>query len=227
MATQASTQSTLSILDIKNNMVVLAGGHYRVVLKVKAINFDLLSEDEQDAIIFAYASLINALEFPIQILVKTRQLNITSYLDYLERAKQQQTSQALRDQLGQYQKFIHKLVVENNVLFKTFYVVIPFDGLVVNKSSVFDPLKQLLPNSAPQQATYSADEFSKAETKLNQMRDGLMAQFQRIGLKVNQLDNQELIELYYNLYNPEVDGEQQLRQNISEYTSTMVHPAVS
>ena len=67
MAAQASTQSTLSILDIKNNIVVLNGGHYRVVLKVKAINFDLLSEDEQDAIIFAYASLINALEFLIQI----------------------------------------------------------------------------------------------------------------------------------------------------------------
>ena len=227
MAAQASTQSTLSILDIKNNIVVLNGGHYRVVLKVKAINFDLLSEDEQDAIIFAYASLINALEFPIQILVKTRQLNIGAYLDYLERAKQQQTSQALKEQLNSYQQFVHKLVVENNVLFKTFYVVIPFDGLVVNKSSVFDPLKQLIPNNNPQQTTYSADEFNKAEVKLTQMRDGLMAQFQRIGLKVSQLDNQELIELYYNLYNPEVDGEQQMRQNISEYTTTMVHPAVS
>jgi hypothetical protein len=227
MPAHASTQSTLSIIDVKNDIVVLAGGHYRIVLKVKAINFDLLSEDEQDAIIFAYASLINALEFPLQILVKTRQLNIASYLDYLERAKQQQTSPALRDQLTSYQQFVHKLVVENNVLFKTFYVVIPFDGLVVNKASVLDPLKQILPNQAPLQSTYSAQEFAKAEEKLIQMRDGLMAQFQRIGLKVTQLNNQELIELYYNLYNPEVDGKQQTHQDISDYTTTMVNPAVS
>lgn len=227
MPAHASTQSTLSILDIKNDIVVLAGGHYRLVLKVKAINFDLLSEDEQDAIIFAYASLINALEFPIQILVKTRQLNIASYLDYLEKAKQQQPSQALRDQLTSYQEFVHKLVVENNVLFKTFYVVIPFDGVVINKSSVLDPLKQVLPSKQPLQTTYSAEEFAKAEVKLQQMRDGIMAQFQRIGLKVSQLNNQELIELYYNLYNPEVGGRQQIRQDISDYTTTMVHPAVS
>jgi hypothetical protein len=227
MPARASTQSTLSILDIKNNIVVLTGGHYRVVLKVKAINFDLLSEEEQDAIIFAYASLINALEFPIQILVKTRQLNITSYLDYLERAKQQQTSQALRDQLTSYQQFVHKLVIENNVLFKTFYVVIPFDGVLVNKASLFDPLKQLVPGQQPTQLTYSQAEFAKAEEKLMQMRDGVMAQFQRIGLKVSQLGNQELVELYYNLYNPEVDGQQQVRQDIGEYATAMVHPAVS
>jgi hypothetical protein len=227
MAARASTQSTLSILDVKNDIVVMAGGHYRIVLKVKAINFDLLSEDEQDAIIFAYAALINALEFPIQILIKTRQLNIASYLDYLERAKQQQPSQALRDQLASYQQFVHKLVVENNVLFKSFYVVIPFDALVVNKKSVLDPLKQLVPSGQPQQATYSADEFAKAEAKLHQMRDAIMAQFQRIGLKVSQLSSQELIELYYNLYNPEVGGSQQIRQDVSEYTTAMVHPAVS
>lgn len=226
MAARASTQSTLSILDIKNNIVVMTGSHYRVVLKVKAINFDLLSEEEQDAIIFAYASLINALEFPIQILVKTRQLNIGAYLDYLERAKQQQQSVALRDQLTSYQQFVHKLVVENNVLFKTFYVVIPFDGIIINKKSVLDPVKQLLPGGQPMQMTYSANEFAKAEVKLNQMRDTLMAQFQRIGLKVTQLSNQELVELYYNLYNPEVEGTQQTRQEIPEFTSTMVHPAV-
>ncbi len=226
MPAHASTQSTLSILDIKNDIVVMRGGLYRMVLNVKAINFDLLSEEEQDAIIFAYASLINALEFPIQILIKTRQLNIGSYIDYLEMAKQNQRSQALKDQLTSYQQFVHKLVVENNVLFKTFYVVIPFDSIAVNKAGIFDPIKQFLPGQPPVQETYSAQEFAKAEEKLTHMRDGLMAHFQRIGLKCTQLTNQELIELYYNLYNPEVDGQQQTRQEISEYTSAMVHPAV-
>src|SRR5690606_32802292 len=137
MPQRASTQSTLSIVDIKDDIAILTNKRYRAVIKVKAINFDLLSEDEQDAIIYAYASLINSLNFPIQILVKTRQLNITSYLDYLERSKQAQPSQVLRDQITSYQHFVQKLVVENNVLFKTFYVVVPFDGVVADKASIF------------------------------------------------------------------------------------------
>lgn len=228
MPARSSTQSTLSIVDIKNDMVVLSGGRYRMVLMVKAINFDLLSEDEQDAIIFAYASLINALDFPIQILVKTRQLNISTYLTYLEQAKTQQPSQALRDQITSYQEFVQKLVVENNVLFKTFYVVLPYENVTINKTSTIDTVKQLLPGGKPAvQTTYSAEEFAKAEQRLTQIRDNIMAQFQRIGLKSTQLTNQELIELYYNLYNPSVGGQQQLHQEMADYTTSMVHPSVS
>src|SRR5690606_34388850 len=120
MPQRASTQSTLSIVDIKEDVVVLTNKRYRSVLQVKAINFDLLSEDEQDAIIYAYGSLINSLNFPIQIVVKTRQLNITAYLEYLERAKQTQSNPTLKNQIASYQDFVNKLVVENNVLYKMF-----------------------------------------------------------------------------------------------------------
>lgn len=228
MSQHSSTQSTLSIIDIKEDIVVLTNKRYRTVLQVKAINFDLLSEDEQDSIIYAYASLINSINYPIQILVKTRQLNITSYLDYLERAKQAQPSQVLKNQISSYQQFVNKLVVENNVLFKTFYVVIPFDGIQVDKSSIFDPLLNILGGSkSTVTTTYTEKEFAQAREKLVQMTSDLMGQFQRIGLQVRQLTSQELVGLYYTLYNPEEDSsEQRVGQDINEYTTPMVHPSM-
>lgn len=226
MPQRASTQSTLSIIDIKEDVVIMTGKRYRAVFQVKAINFDLLSEDEQDSIIYAYASLINSLSFPIQILVKTRQLNITSYLDYLERAKQAQPSTILKNQISSYQDFVEKLVVENNVLFKTFYVVVPFDGILVNKASIFDPLINLASGKAVD-LSYSQKDLAEAKEKLNQMCNDLMAQFQRIGLRTDRLSSKELVGLFYSLYNPEEDGaEQRIGQEIEGYATTMVHPSV-
>lgn len=226
MPQRASTQSTLSIIDIKEDVVILTGKRYRAVFQVKAINFDLLSEDEQDSIIYAYASLINSLNFPIQILVKTRQLNITAYIDYLEHAKQSQPSTVLKNQISSYQDFVNKLVIENNVLFKTFYVVIPFDGILTNKSSIFDPLTNLASGKTVD-TSYSAKDLNEAKEKLNQLCNDLMAQFQRIGLRTDRLNSKDLVGLYYSLYNPEEDSvEQRVGQGIDGYTNTMVHPAV-
>ena len=226
MPQRASTQSTLSIIDIKEDVVILTGKRYRAVFQVKAINFDLLSEDEQDSIIYAYASLINSLSFPIQILVKTRQLNITAYLDYLERAKQVQPSTVLKNQISSYQEFVNKLVIENNVLFKTFYVVVPFDGILTNKASIFDPLTSLA-GGKKIDTSYSTKDLAEAKEKLNQMCSDIMAQFQRIGLRTDRLNSKELIGLYYSLYNPEEDSaEQRVGQEIEGYAATMVHPSV-
>jgi hypothetical protein len=222
----ASTQSTLSILDIKDDVIIMSGGQYRVVLRVKAINFDLLSEDEQDAIIYAYASLINSLEFPIQVVVKTRQLNIASYIHYLERAKGQQTNEALRNQITSYQEFVNKLVIENNVLFKTFYVIIPYDTAVIRKSSIFDPVTNLLPGKAASNQAYTQKEFLDAKKALHDKRDNLMSSFHRIGLKTTPLVSREMIDVFYELYNPEVTETQQIRQEVGDYTTAMVHPSV-
>lgn len=228
MPQRASTQSTLSIVDIKEDVVVLTNKRYRSVLQVKAINFDLLSEDEQDAIIYAYGSLINSLNFPIQIVVKTRQLNITAYLEYLERAKQTQPNPTLKNQIASYQDFVNRLVVENNVLYKMFYVVVPFDGIQVDKSSIFDPITSLLSGSAEAASTtYTEKEFIQARDKLMQMTNDLMGQFQRIGLQVRRIPSQELVGLYYSLYNPEEESsEQRIQEDIRDYTTPMVHPSV-
>lgn len=226
MPQKASTQSTLSILDIKDDVVVMTGGRFRSVMRVKAINFDLLSEDEQDAIIYAYASMINALEFPIQVLIKTRQLNIASYLQYLEQFRESQPNQALKGQIESYQAFVNKLVVENNVLFKTFYVVVPFDTVAVDKASIFDPLTSMLPGKTPTAATYSASDFEQAKVKLIERRDEIIGQFQHIGLRATPLVNNELVELYYNLYNPVEGGVQRLREDVTSYTAPMVRPSV-
>jgi hypothetical protein len=225
MPQTGSTQSTLSILDIKDDVLIMPNGVYRMVLRVKAINFDLLSEEEQDSIIYAYASLINALEFPIQVMIRTRQMHIDAYLQYLETAKKSQPSQALRDQITSYQQFVNKLVIENNVLFKTFYAIIPYETVLNNKASIFDSVKSAIPGQ-PVQQTYSVPQFEEARAKLIQRRDQLIGSFQRIGLRAAPLATKELIELFYELYNPEVGGAQQLHQEIDDYTTPLVHPSV-
>ncbi len=227
MPQRPPTQSTLSIIDVKDDILVLTNHRFRTVFKVKAINFDLLSPDEQDATIYAYASLINSLDFPLQILVKTRQLNITSYLDYLEQHRRRQSNQVLKAQIESYQSFVEKLVKENNVLFKSFYVVVPFDGITVNKSSIMDPITQLI-SPAKATTTYSNKEFEEAKAHIEQRTADLIAQFQRIGLQTTRVDSANLVNLFYSLYNPEEDSsEQRVQQASSEYTTTMIHPAIN
>lgn len=227
MPAKPATQSTLSVIDIKNDIVIMTDHRYRTVFKVKAINFDLLSPEEQDSIIYAYASLINSLEHPIQILIKTRQLNIDSYISYLETHRKNQSNPALKAQIESYQKFVQKLVIENNVLFKNFYVVVPYDGMAVNKSSIFDPLTSALPNKTPTTSKYSAKEFTEVKEKLDMMTQNLMDQFQRIGLQTTRLDSPNLVNIFYSLYNPEEEtSNQRVEQPIGEYTTTLVKPAI-
>src|SRR5690606_3042329 len=123
---------------------------------------------------------------------------------------------------------VQKLVVENNVLFKTFYVVVPFDGVVADKASIFDPITNIISGStATASVTYTEKELATAKEKLEQMTNDLMGQFQRIGLRTSRLTSRELVGLFYSLYNPEEDStEQRVNQDADGYTTTMVHPSV-
>src|SRR5690554_6029462 len=110
------TQNHLDIVDIKDNVLILTGGRFRIVIEAQAINFDLLSEAEQDAAIYSYANLINSLDFPMQVVIRTRQVDITNYIDYLKSFRRLQPTSILRQQLDNYITFIQELVTENTVL---------------------------------------------------------------------------------------------------------------
>ena len=123
---KASTQEHLDIFTIKNHLVYLKDGSVALVLQTTAINFYLLSEEEQDATIYTYAALLNSLSFPIQILIRSQRKNISDYLDYLDQQIQTNTSQKLKESILNYRQFIRGLVKNNRVLEKKFYIIIPF-----------------------------------------------------------------------------------------------------
>lgn len=197
---RASTQEHLPIEDIKDNLVILKDGSCAMILSVSSVNFDLLSEKEQDAIIYAYGALLNSLSFPIQILVRSQKKDISSYLEILQKEEmKKQQNPLLYNLISSYRKFVAEMVKKNNVLDKNFYVVIPFSSLELGVSSTLTSL--LKPRkSLPLSKDYI---LQKAKISLTPKRDHLIKLFARIGLVARQLTNKELLKLFYEIYNNE------------------------
>jgi len=195
---RASTQEHLDIYTIKNHLVFLKDGSVALVLRTTAINFNLLSEEEQDATIYAYAGLLNSLSFSIQILIRSQRKNISDYLDLLDSRIQITPSQKIKEQLLIYRQFVKSLVKENRVLEKKFFIVIPFTALELGiTSSTFNPLSK-----APQKPPFDLEYIEeKAAMALYPRRDHVIRQFARIGLRAQQLTTPELVNLFYSIYN--------------------------
>jgi hypothetical protein len=179
----ASTQQHLPISDIKDDVVTLKDGSMAVILRVSTVNFGLLSENEQLAIIASFAGLLNSLSFMIQIIIRSKKLDISTYLSSLDVAQSQQKNPLLYSMIGRYKAFIKSTVAENEVLDKSFYIAIPVSGLELG------PFKN------------AQNSFKKALTALYPRRDNIIRQLSRIGLKADQLDTQDLIKLFYDIYN--------------------------
>lgn len=217
----ASTQDHLDILDIRDNVVILKNGNACSILQTNAVNFDLLSESEQDALIFAYAALLNSLTFPIQIIIRSKRMDISSYLEKLEQAREAQTNTRLQKQIVRYSEFVKDLIAKNNVLDKRFYIVIPFAELKVGT---------LLPTQilGGKKRVYF-DKWAvleRAKTQLAPKQDQIVRQLSRLGIKAKALSTQELVELFYDIYNPNTSAEQKVSINVQEYTSPVVQPAM-
>jgi len=213
----ASTQQHLPIHTVQDDLVVLKDSSCVLVLNVSAVNFGLLSEAEQDATIYAYASLLNSLSFPIQILIRSQKKDVSSYLKILSEAEKKQKNELLKDKIKSYRKFVEKIVRENEVLDKRFYIAILFSSIQLGLSkSMAGGLK------TPQAPSYPIDYIvKKAKTALYPKRDHLFRQLQKLGLKSEQLNTQQLIELFYNIYNPDTPDTQAFAKT-DEYESTLV-----
>lgn len=224
----AATQKHLDIIDIKDDILILTGGRFRIVLEATAINFDLLSEAEQDAAIYAYANLVNSLDFPLQVGLRTRQVDITNYINFLQKHEKMQPSSALREQLADYIKFIQELVVENVVLHKRFFVVIPYLSLETHKEGILDPLFSILPWNRPgaKELQYSQKAFEDSKRVFEQRREELNWQFRRLGIKIKQLNSAELVRLFYEIYNPEAGENEGLKTDVEGYLTSSVQPSV-
>lgn len=204
---KASTQEFLEIEDIKDGLVIFRDGSCCLIIKTSAVNFGLLSQEEQDAIIFAYAAFLNSLSFPLQIIIVSHRMDISSYLDKLVKLEESERSGKIRSQIRKYYQFILGVVKENKVLEKNFYLVIPFSSFELGAKSAISllPTKKGLPFSKE----YI---LQRAKTALYPKRDHVLRQLGRTGLRGEQLPTQRLIELFYEIFNPETSQEEKIAQ---------------
>ncbi len=198
---KASTQEHLDIKEITNDLVVLKNGNAVAVLQTTAVNFDLLSEREQDSIIEAYGALLNSLSFPLQIIIRSKRLNISSYINQLSKLRDEQENPGLKEQMGNYLTFIKNLTQKNEVLDKECYVSVPFKNL---KLTVETPIHKLIRKlqGKPVEPQVNVERIvEKATPKLEPRIDQLEKQFNRIGIRIQRLNTKQLTELFYEMYN--------------------------
>ncbi|OGF20829.1 hypothetical protein A2316_01845 [Candidatus Falkowbacteria bacterium RIFOXYB2_FULL_38_15] len=197
-----STRERLDIAEIREDCVVLKDGTMRAVMLISSINFALKSEEEQNAIIAAYVSFLNAIEFPLQIVIQSRKLNIDAYLERLRKAEKEQGNDLLRIQIADYREYVKELVEMGDIMSKRFYITVPYDPLSDKRKGFWSRLNEVIrPGSA---IKLGAERFRKRKKDLFARVEHVQMLLSGMGLTSVVLDTQSLIELYYNLYNPEL-----------------------
>ncbi len=222
----STTQEFLDIYDITNNMVIMKDGSVSTILSVYAMNFSLLAEEEQDAVIYAYAALLNSLNYPIQINIQSKTKDATKYLDLLKKQQEKASSKDKAARIGRYQEFVSKLIQERNVLDKKFYVIIPASPIEMGIMSPSSFMSSAGKKNAFDISTIEKSVIlEKAAGVLEPRNAHLMGQFNRIGLFAKQLNTQEIIQIFYTNYNPETAEGQQLVES-NDYSTPLVRASV-
>lgn len=200
----AATQESLPIETIRDGMVVLKGGQgLRLVLMVSSLNFSLKSEDEQDAIVFQFESFLNSLDFPLQFVVQSRRLNINPYLETLALRQKEETNDLLKIQIGEYIEFVRSFVELTQIVTKTFFAIVPFTpSIAERKGGLLAGLGSLLPGRQQPVGEALDGVLAQQKNQLAQRADAVTASLRKLDLRIAALNTEELIELFYGLYNP-------------------------
>lgn len=189
-----STQEFLQIEKIKEGVVVLKNRGLRMILMASSLNFALKSDDEQNAIIYQFQSFLNSLDFFCQIVIQSRKINITGYLEKLKRLEEKEHNDLLKRQIEDYIKFIASLTEDSSIMQKSFYIVVPF-SVLETQSSVGESTKKII-----KAGEIKEDEFQRAKAQLWQRAEFVALGLQSCGLDVVPLDTSELIELFWSLH---------------------------
>lgn len=186
---QAATQDHLDVEEIVEGIIITKDGTFVLVIQTTSVNFDLLSETEQEVKIQAFASLINSLDFQMQILVETQRININNYIKFLEEFENKNLTPGLQRQFTIYKKFVSNLIVKNEILDKKFFIIIPFrSATYIGPNTKFETKKKLL---------------QQAANYLYPKKNHILKLLQNMGLKGQQLTTKELTTYFYKTYNPD------------------------
>ena len=194
-----TTQSILRISEIKNDTVVLDDGTIRAILAVSSTNFDLKSQEEQNSIIVGFQRFLNSLEFPVQILMQSRKMEIGNYLEKLKHLEEKQTNELLRVQTTEYIDFIKRLIENASIMNKNFYVVIPLGKSILPGDGGF--FSSLLGLGKTKQAVQRIENFEKEKEELDLRVNAVSSNLSGMGVRAVRLKTEQIIQLYYNSYN--------------------------
>ena len=201
MAVSKATQEFVPIKEIRDGIVMLKDGSMRAIVIASSINFALKSADEQQAVILQFQNFLNGLDFSVQISIQSRQLDIRPYIAMLEVRYKNELGDLMKIQIREYIAFIKNFVDQTSIMTKTFFVVIPFSPVAISGSS--NPLSQLTGSSkTTSSAGKENDHFEEYRTQLEQ-RIGTVSQgLSRCGIRTVQLGTEEIVELFYKIFNP-------------------------
>lgn len=193
------TQDFIPIKEIRDGIVILKDSSMRSILMISSTNFALKSSDEQQSIIFQFQNFLNSLNFSIQIFIQSRRLDIRPYIALLENRLKEQTTDLMRVQMREYIRFIKTFTDENNIMKKTFFIVVPYNPATLQVTTK-SPLGGLF-GGKKTEVTKNED-FEEQRTQLDQRIAVVEQGIVRCGLRAVQLGTEELIEVYYKLFNP-------------------------
>jgi conjugal transfer ATP-binding protein TraC len=176
-SSKESSRKQIEIKSVKDGILIMSQNRYCSVFSTSSINFELKSEAEQDSLIETYQSALNGLTSPIQIMIKVRELDLDKYVERFQTKVQNETKEVYRKQINNYTDFVSKLVTKNKILSRQFFVVLPYEA---KESVEFNAIKE--------QLALSADIVARG--------------FLRLGMRITQLNSMEILELFYEMYNP-------------------------
>jgi hypothetical protein len=196
----SATQDFVPIKEIRDGVVILTDGTMRAVLIASSVNFALKSDEEKTAILFQYQNFLNSVDFTTQIFIQSRRLDISPYIDSLEKELKDQPNELLKVQTREYIDFIKKFTESTNIMTKTFFIVVPYEPpLINNKESLISRLNIF--KAKPTTATDQAD-FEEYRSALEQRVDVVASGLSRCGVRTQWLGTEEVIELFFKLFNP-------------------------
>jgi hypothetical protein len=222
-----STQNTLQIAEVRDGIVIMNDGSFRSVLMVKSINFDLMSAQEQEAVEYSYQGFLNSLYFPIQIFERSQKIDLQPYIDKLDKIRTEHDNMLLAYLMEDYINYIDTISQQTNIMDKKFYVVIPFFPVIDTANKAVVQSKNFLTgftdlfNKNEQHVTINEADLEAAKTELRNRVQAALAGLLQCGIQGIPLDTQELIELYYDTYNPDTATRQQLK-NFEELSADLV-----
>jgi len=203
MATTREAQQFVPIKEIRDGVAVLNDGSLRSIVMASSVNFALKSSDEQNSILFQFQNFLNSLDFPLQIFVQSKKLDIRPYIALLDNRYKEQTAELMKIQVQEYIDFIKTFVESSNIMTKSFFLVVPYSPPIINKGN--NPLTKFMPGKKPSESERAAatnTDFEEYRSQLEQRVSIVEQGLTRCGVRVAELGTEEVVELFYKIFNP-------------------------
>lgn len=221
-----STQNILQIAEVRDGIVIMNDGSFRSVVMVKSINFDLMSPQEREAVEAAYQGFLNSLYFDIQVFMRSQKVDIRPYIEKLDKIRSEHDNMLLAVLMEDYIGFISEISQQTNIMDKNFYVIIPYfakvdvQKAITQSKNFFTGLTGMF-HPKDQHVVVNERDLEDAKTELRNRVQAVLAGLGQCGVQGVPLDTQELIELYYETYNPDTATRQKLK-NFDELAANVV-----